>query len=64
MGQLLGGRNRRDFRIPGGKETDAMEEEVHYALEREKSSSHVRSWEEQWSVATPIGRWSGVLSMD
>jgi hypothetical protein len=22
MGQLLGGRNRRDFRVPGGKQTD------------------------------------------
>jgi hypothetical protein len=23
MSQLLGGRDRRDFRVPGGKETDA-----------------------------------------
>ena len=64
MCQLLGRRNRQDFQVPGGKETDAREEEVHYALEREKSSSHVRSWEEQWSVATPIGRWSEMFSRD
>lgn len=46
MGQLLGGRNRRGFWVPGEKETAAREEGGLPFLEREETSSHVRSSEE------------------
>lgn len=57
MGQLLVRRNRQDFWDPEEKETDArVERRVCHDLETEKLSSHVRSQEEQQSVACSY-RW-------
>jgi hypothetical protein len=48
MGQLLDRRNTQDFLVPAGKETDKREREREFAmLQRERPSSHVRSWVEQ-----------------
>ena len=35
-----------------------------YALEREEPGNHVRSQEEWWAGASPIGRWSEMFSKD
>lgn len=51
----MGRRNRWDFRVPGGKETNAKEKRrVHHALEREEPSNHVRSPEEP---GVGVGLW-------
>ena len=52
MGQLLGRRNRQDFRVPGEK--DAREERrVCQASDGEKLTSHVRSRVE-WPLAASL----------
>lgn len=56
----MGGRNRWDFWVPGGRQGDTREENrVHHALEREEPSSNVRSQNAVATQANPTGRWSG-----
>ena len=71
-GQLLDGRYRQDFWVPGGKGRHKEGERVFfcYGLEEEECSNHVRfgvrgqKWggsRELWPVATAIGVWPGIF---
>jgi hypothetical protein len=56
MGQFLGGRT--------GRISGYLEAGVYHALKRGKPGNHVRSWEEQWAVAAPLGGWSEIFNRD
>jgi hypothetical protein len=45
--QLLGGKNRWDFHVPGGKSDAGKGRRAFSAMEREPLSNHVRSWGSQ-----------------
>lgn len=67
MGHFLGGRDRWDFGVPGGKQTVRCKErrdKVRHASERKKVTTHVRSRAERQPVAAPIGGLSGALTGD
>jgi hypothetical protein len=65
MGQLLGRRYRWDVWVLRGKGRHKEGEgEFTMPLEREEPGNHVRSLEEWWAVATPIGGWPEIFSRD
>ena len=46
------------------REMQGRRDRVRHALNREEQGSHVRSQEEWWALAAPIGRWQEMFSRD
>jgi hypothetical protein len=57
MGQLLGRRNKWDFQVPTGKQTDAKRrgESPHYALEGKRPTNHERSQADKPHATSSVG---------